>query len=633
MASVPDEWKNGVGREVIQTGGYIFMWVVGIYCCIRFMIEYEFTLKPLFLAAVFISVIEAIVQLWQFCLQRLFKGLWLLLTLVVTQPFQHLYGKVFSKHVDTRGHVSCREVLCPCSQKTPSWPTYEKVRVFCEFRGVTIFREPYEEDSDHSGQIRPWLKCLMDLLCWLLALVGAFVTIAGVVWLVYMLAYKEITNFQERHRPDAYVAAGKSMIQDLINFVRYAPTHIPLVNNNETTHWWASLVHNYTANITAHEAEIFGYAESSLKSFFNGTMQATMNIVSQTFFFFLYSVFWLVDPLAIMLGHSKSPHKPQRRDLEQTLLPNDAEQERASTRPSPTAVDDAVSPTGGHRQFQIEVHVGDTVEVPKDKTARAFEHQRGTSEVDLSEGTGVVKRIDKTGKCLIAFTPLPPRIDTYSLAWLLSFCDCFSGHEDCIWSRKSPRTRKCWVSNPGQLKEFNIKRPPAASAAETVNIIQKYFKLKTAINFFTAAAYFFLFLWLQVDLKFVLVMLAFFLGFIPELGFILQVIVSVPVVLLSPVDSKGDLHWSQAGSHLLWFSLGSFVIKSVMNNGLEVFIMKSDKVLNQGGEEVHPVLILFLLALGDEIWGCVGMLLAVPAIYLGRLLFRIAHDTIHARDD
>ncbi|CAK0838244.1 unnamed protein product [Prorocentrum cordatum] len=125
--------------------------------------------------------------------------------------------------------------------------------------------------------------------------------------------------------------------------------------------------------------------------------------------------------------------------------------------------------------------------------------------------------------------------------------------------------------------------------------------------------------------------MAFFLGFIPELGFIAQFVVSLPVVVFSPVDSNGVLDGSTALWNLKCFIMGSFAIKLVINNVIETIVMKSDKVLNQGGQEVHAVLILFLLALGGEVWGCVGMLLAVPGISLGRLVMRLADDTIRER--
>jgi len=128
-----------------------------------------------------------------------------------------------------------------------------------------------------------------------------------------------------------------------------------------------------------------------------------------------------------------------------------------------------------------------------------------------------------------------------------------------------------------------------------------------------------------VDLNFILVLMAFFFGFIPELGFFAQMVFSLPVVVLSPVEPDGAL------SNLKSFLVGSAIIKFTISNVLETIVMKSDRVLNQGGQDVHPVLILFLLALGGEIWGCVGMLLAVPAISLGRLCFRLADDTIRER--
>lgn len=342
----------------------------------------------------------------------------------------------------------------------------------------------------------------------------------------------------------------------------------------------------------------------------------------------MYSMFWLFDPLTVMLGPSHKPKIDQTGEFQEPAAEN-AEVScclwftggtaRPHTRPSADGSRSlATAPLEEPLLGSSDIREGAVVKVRSGQKLKAFKDEEGTPRTELDpEQEGAVEKIDAYGHALVAFEP--------TKGYLL--CDLlFGGAAVRHWVSKG-ELPKLWVIKPAPLEPA-----PRPTAVETVNIIQKYFQLKTNINFITGLAYFCLFYILRVDLMFVLVLIAFFLGFIPEFGFIAQVVVSLPVVLLSPVDPAGHLESSHALWNLKWFALGSLAIKLAVNNVLETIIMKKDKVLSQGGAEVHPVLILFVLALGGEIWGAVGMLLAVPGISLGRLMLRLAVDTIRSRE-
>ncbi|CAK0838242.1 unnamed protein product [Prorocentrum cordatum] len=94
MAAVSQKWKDSVGKEIIEMGAYVFVWAIGVYCCIRLMRDYEFILKPLFLAAVFVSVLESGVEMCEAILVRSARRLWMLLLVIVIQPVRDLFSKV-----------------------------------------------------------------------------------------------------------------------------------------------------------------------------------------------------------------------------------------------------------------------------------------------------------------------------------------------------------------------------------------------------------------------------------------------------------------------------------------------------------------------------------------------------------
>lgn len=150
-----------------------------------------------------------------------------------------------------------------------------------------------------------------------------------------------------------------------------------------------------------------------------------------------------------------------------------------------------------------------------------------------------------------------------------------------------------------------------------------YFTLKMCTNALCGLLFFALLQYIGADLSWLLGFLSFLLNFIPELGAMVAMVLPLPVLLLIPETS---LHFPRYQSFGIYI-LGCMLIKLLVSNVLEAYIMGSNRVLAGAVEnndfdkikETHPVIILFFVVLLGEVWGPLGMLVAVPLISLVRL--------------
>lgn len=161
-------------------------------------------------------------------------------------------------------------------------------------------------------------------------------------------------------------------------------------------------------------------------------------------------------------------------------------------------------------------------------------------------------------------------------------------------------------------------------------IVRTFFALKAACNTCFAILAFVLLEWLDVDLAVLIAVLMFVLGFIPEVGVFLGLLLPVPVILL---DSRVSL--MVRFGRLAWAAGGLLLIKFAVSNGLESLVMGRNPTLagmirdrGEVFEETHPVIVLFVVVLLGEIWGPTGMLVSVPLISMVRLTINLesAHD-------
>jgi len=162
---------------------------------------------------------------------------------------------------------------------------------------------------------------------------------------------------------------------------------------------------------------------------------------------------------------------------------------------------------------------------------------------------------------------------------------------------------------------------PLSRGESVFIIVRTYFMCKTLCNGLFAVCVAGLLTWIGCDLCLVISILCFFLGFIPEVGSFISIVLPIPLLLL---DSRKSMELR--GANMLTMVVGMLLIKFVVSNGIESYVMSRNPILAgqvdgaAKAEETHPVIILFAVVFFGEIWGVTGMLISVPLLSLVRLV-------------
>merc|ERR1719161_259800 len=117
-----------------------------------------------------------------------------------------------------------------------------------------------------------------------------------------------------------------------------------------------------------------------------------------------------------------------------------------------------------------------------------------------------------------------------------------------------------------------------------------------------------LFFILHIDVAAVFGLVSFTLGFLPEIGPMLSMVLPIPVILL-------DGRLTNPLGTLCAALLGQMMLKFIFSNYLEVKLIEDDRMMM-----IHPVWILLGLTYFGYVWGPVGMLLSVPILAMFKAL-------------
>jgi len=156
-------------------------------------------------------------------------------------------------------------------------------------------------------------------------------------------------------------------------------------------------------------------------------------------------------------------------------------------------------------------------------------------------------------------------------------------------------------------------RHEEGSFAERVDSqVKAYIGGKAIISCFVAGAHvaFLLFVGLHLWLSFGV--LTFFLNFIPTFGFVIAVVLPMPLIALNPAFPPGLV--------ALAF-IGPLVCGIIAKDVLEPLIIGQRTAL-------HPAVILLAIMLFGSVWGIVGMVLAVPVTAVVRICFLTADHAL-----
>jgi len=141
---------------------------------------------------------------------------------------------------------------------------------------------------------------------------------------------------------------------------------------------------------------------------------------------------------------------------------------------------------------------------------------------------------------------------------------------------------------------------PVGSAME--ELFKRYIILKGLACLGYGVCVGLLFWSLSIDLAAPFGLCAFFLGFVPEVGPFVAVILPAPVIILDSRLKSPTLTLAIATSAQL-------LLKFLFANIVEVKLVEADQLM-----KMHPVIILMAVAFFGYIWGPTGMLLSVPLV-------------------
>jgi len=147
---------------------------------------------------------------------------------------------------------------------------------------------------------------------------------------------------------------------------------------------------------------------------------------------------------------------------------------------------------------------------------------------------------------------------------------------------------------------------PIPMNSNVAQVIKSYLLLKTLVCILFGALISGLLYWLQCPLWHFFFVVAFFLNYIPELGFILTFCLMVPAICL---DSHISMEMRERNTVIA--IIGGLLIKVLTGNIIEV-----QMIVSKGGQymRMHPVVLMATMFVCERLLGLSGMFLAIPII-------------------
>lgn len=499
-------------RTLLEYGALCMVWIIGLWALIWLLREFATAIKPLVLAALFVSILEYAVQLFEY----MFK-LFGIFSYYCVEKSWVLLGILFRE----LGNCSCwilSKTGCACCD----WELDETRFTGQDrlFNRLSVWEELFV----------PWHASMAGKK-YIYRIPAVIVTLALVMVAVLIVNYLLLNNVNVMiEHLDEY----KEQLINIILFFRYKlqklpetltflPPDIQKHLQAEVTKW------QQATNLTSLAQSFQVYVLAIL----NGILAYSSTFIFELFFFLLYSFLWLFDPMHINADEN------------------------------------------------IEADLKDALE----------------------------KRLK---------------------------------------APKQPNRRRLLARSETVTQLIRKASPLFELQAHLNKIMWQYFFLKCTMNAIFALSCWWLLERLNVDLSGFIAVACFFLGFIPELGTIMAISLPVPLVVLAPPSATQGAQdsvlvadpdavpnpwpdWNHRMEVLFWAVAGMCLIKILVSNLLEAWVMGRNKVLAGAVEnhemekikETHPVLILFAVVICGNIWGQVGMLISVPLISLMRLTINV----------
>eukprot|EP00403_Amphidinium_massartii_P002720 CAMPEP_0178380242 /NCGR_PEP_ID=MMETSP0689_2-20121128/5359_1 /TAXON_ID=160604 /ORGANISM="Amphidinium massartii, Strain CS-259" /LENGTH=516 /DNA_ID=CAMNT_0020000373 /DNA_START=40 /DNA_END=1587 /DNA_ORIENTATION=+ len=261
--------EKSVLAQLLQTGAYLSLWVLGLCGILRLALEFEATLKPLVLAILLVSLLEWVVQCWEFVFFKLSIALYVL----------------FDKFTVVVAVCFYTSIICLSGTRWPEysdWATRsldkQKAR-FCKWEAL---RRPWDPAFAGANQLSRFLSVTLTItLLVLLASVASYAVAEGVQALVSGMA-------EYRDQSLRIVRWGQKMVNEL-------PDMLPISEENRET--LKLTLHN--AGQDLQPMKLVSAMENQILSVVTGLLDSTSIWATQFVFFLLYVFLFLFCPLHI----------------------------------------------------------------------------------------------------------------------------------------------------------------------------------------------------------------------------------------------------------------------------------------------------------------------------------------------
>ena len=139
---------------------------------------------------------------------------------------------------------------------------------------------------------------------------------------------------------------------------------------------------------------------------------------------------------------------------------------------------------------------------------------------------------------------------------------------------------------------------------EVLAKISSYIAAKSFLSLATGLGVWVVFLIFGIELSFVFALLTVLLNFIPTLGSIIAIVLSLPIIFL-----QYQLQWPffviLGVTSIIQFTIGNVIEPKVMGDSMDL----------------HPIVVLICLIFWGMAWGVAGMFLAVPITAILKIVF------------
>mmetsp|Transcript_47420 Transcript_47420/g.149012 ORF Transcript_47420/g.149012 Transcript_47420/m.149012 type:complete len:573 (+) Transcript_47420:2-1720(+) len=272
---------NSKVAQLVRYGAYLFIWVIGVCAMIKLLTDFSSALKPLVMAALVSSILEWLVQFWEFFFWKvgnfvstMAHKLWTICCLSLLL----LYGSCHGLYSLCCVEKSCRQ----------SSGVRERSRPYvAELCNWTLLKSRWHGSYAGQNSVLRFISVCTTLALVIAPLVG-----------MYTLIMANVSSMLTRL--SGYKEQLLSVLAHVRNHLDSLPEIMPEALQNEAHHAIEGFERHISAESVVHDFE--SYISASLE----GIISQTETFAIGTVFFLLYTFLWLFVPMHVNSLASKA---------------------------------------------------------------------------------------------------------------------------------------------------------------------------------------------------------------------------------------------------------------------------------------------------------------------------------------